>query len=155
MRKADREITDSGKILSFIDGCSTIRVGMFDEKYPYIVPLSFGWEQKDGITVLYFHCAKEGKKIDLLTNNGCVCVEADDFGGYVKTAHGVTSDYQSVIAFGRAEEVSGLEAVHGLRLLLEHCGIEGYDPEKCMAMGIVSVYKITVEQMTCKKRFID
>lgn len=153
MRKAQREITDFTALLDVLDKCQTIRLALHDEEYPYVVPLSFGWEQTDGEVFIYFHCAKDGKKVDLIEKNNKVCVEADMLNGYVKTEHGVTADYASVIAFGRVEKVSGVDAVHGIKLLLEHCGIEGYSPEKCVLTNIVSVYKITVDKITGKKRF--
>lgn len=154
MRKAQREITDINAVLNVLDKCQTIRLGLADEEYPYIVPLSFGWEQADGKINVYFHCAKEGKKISLLSKNNKVCVEADILNGYKKTEHGVTADYESVIAFGRVREVFEDEAVRGIKLLLEHCGIEGYSPEQCVKMKLVAVYKITIEKITGKKRFL-
>lgn len=154
MRKAQREITDFDALLNVLDKCQTIRLGLHDEDFPYVVPLSFGWEQKDGKVIIYFHCAKDGKKVDLIAKNGKVCVEADILNGYKKTERGVTADYESVIAYGHAQEVFSDEAVHGIKLLLEHCGIDGYSPEQCVMMKIVSVYKITVESITGKKRFM-
>ena len=154
MRKAQREITDLTTLLRVLDRCRTIRLGLYDKEYPYVVPLSFGWDQIDGKVFLYFHCAKEGKKVDLIANNKKVCVEADILNGYKRTERGVTADYESVIAYGQAQEVFAEEAVHGIKLLLEHCGIEGYSPEQCVKMNAVAVYKISVEKITGKKRFL-
>ena len=153
MRKASREITDSFELKMLLDGCQTMRLGLHDEPYPYIVPLSFGWEEKDGKIVLYFHCAKEGKKLDLIEKNANVCAEFDTLGGYKSTAHGVTADYRSIIAFGRAERVYGEELVHGLELLLQHCHVEGYSARECAATELTAVVKITVERLTGKERF--
>lgn len=154
MRKNQREVTDFNKMIEILDKCQTIRLGLFDANYPYIVPLSFGYEAVDGKLRIYFHCAKEGKKVDLIAANGNCCVEADNLDGYKKTEHGVTADYESVIAVGSVEQVFGDEAIKGIDLLLEHCRITGYSAEHCVKMNIVSVYKITVEKITCKKRFI-
>lgn len=154
MRKKQREITDFSKIVEFVSNCQVIRIGMHDSDFPYIVPLSFGWEVSDGKLLIYFHCAKEGKKIDLMAKNNAVTVEADILNGYVKTERGVTADYQSVIGYGYVAEVFDDEAVHGLELLLKHCNIEGYSAKDCVLTKIVSVYKITVSEITGKKRFI-
>ena len=126
MRKSDREIRDYKEILRLLDECQTIRLALHDEPYPYVVPLSYGWEERDGKLFVYFHCAKEGKKLDLIAKNGNVCFEADCLAGYKSTGHGVTADYRSLIAFGKAERVYGEELVRGLELLLSHCRIEGY-----------------------------
>lgn len=155
MRKADREIKDFEEIKELLDECQTIRLAMHDEPYPYIVPLSYGWEERNRQIFVYFHCAKEGKKLDLITKNGNVCFEADCLAGYKSTGHGVTADYRSLIAFGKAERVYGEELVRGLELLLAHCHVEGYSARECAAMGITAVVRITVDGITGKRRFAE
>ena len=155
MRKADREIKDFEEIKELLDECQTIRLAMHDEPYPYIVPLSYGWEERNRQIFVYFHCAKEGKKLDLITKNGNVCFEADCLAGYKSTGHGVTADYRSLIAFGKAERVYGEELVHGLELLLAHCHVEGYSARECAAMGITAVVRINVDGITGKRRFAE
>ena len=153
MRKSNREIKDFETVLAVFDSCQTIRLALHDEPFPYVVPLSFGWECVDGKLNLYFHCAKEGKKVNLIARNNAVAVEADLLNGYVRTERGVTADYKSVIAFGTARPVCGEEAVHGIELLLKHCGVEGYSASECVVLGVVAVYKISVESVTGKSRF--
>ncbi len=154
MRKWQREVWDFNEIVEILDKCDTIRLGLKGMgEYPYVVPLSFGYEVKNGRLYIYFHCAQSGCKIDLINDNCNVCVEADVLNGYSKTEHGITADYESVIAFGKAWRVIGADAVHGIKLLLDHCGVTGYDPEACVKMGTVAVYRITVENITGKKRF--
>ena len=155
MRKADREIKDFEEIKELLDECQTIRLAMHDEPYPYIVPLSYGWEERNRQIFIYFHCAKEGKKLDLITKNGNVCFEADCLAGYKSTGHGVTADYRSLIAFGKAERVYGEELVRGLELLLAHCHVEEYSARECAAMGITAVVRITVDGITGKRRFAE
>lgn len=155
MRKSDREIRDYNEILRLLDECQTIRLALHDEPYPYVVPLSYGWEERDGKLFVYFHCAKEGKKLDLIEKNGNVCFEADCLAGYKSTGRGVTADYRSLIAFGKAERVYGEELVRGLELLLKHCHIEGYSARECAAMDITAVVRITVDGITGKRRFAE
>lgn len=153
MRKAQREITDFTALVGVLNQCQTIRLGLFDEKFPYVVPLSFGWEQTDGKIAVYFHCAKEGKKIDLISKNNAVCFEADLLNGYVATERSATADYKSVIAFGYAEQVFHDDAVHGLDLLVKHCGIDHISTKNCVLADNVAVYRIRVETITGKQRF--
>lgn len=154
MRKSNREIKEFVKIVELLDRCQVIRLGLHSDDYPYIVPLSFGWEVNGDKLEIYFHCAKEGKKLDLIGANNKVCIEADILNGYKPTEKSVTADYESVIGFGTAKQVAGDEAIHGIKLLLEHCGISGYSPEDCVLTKIVAVYKITIESITGKKRFL-
>lgn len=116
---------------------------------------SVGWEERNRQIFIYFHCAKEGKKLDLITKNGNVCFEADCLAGYKSTGRGVTADYRSLIAFGKAERVYGEELVRGLELLLAHCHVEGYSARECAAMGITAVVRITVDGITGKRRFAE
>lgn len=155
MRKSDREIRDYNEILRLLDECQTIRLALHDEPYPYVVPLSYGWEERDEKLFVYFHCAKEGKKLDLIAKNANVCFEADCLAGYKSTNHGVTADYRSLVAFGKAERVYGEELVRGLELLLKHCRVEGYSARECAAMDITAVVRITVDGITGKRRFAE
>lgn len=66
MRRKDREITDFDEMMKIIDRCDVCRLAISDEDFPYIVPMNFGTEVKDGTLYLYFHCAQQGKKIELL-----------------------------------------------------------------------------------------
>ena len=77
MRRKDREILDLDKIESIIAGARYMHLGMFDENYPYVVPLHYGYEMKDGKLTFYVHGAKEGHKLDCLRKNDHVFVEID------------------------------------------------------------------------------
>ena len=46
MRRKDREILDLDKIESIIAGARYMHLGMFDENYPYVVPLHYGYENE-------------------------------------------------------------------------------------------------------------
>ena len=153
MRKTNREIKDFNLICGILEKCQTARLGLFGDDYPYVVPLSYGYEAKDGKITIYFHCATEGKKISLIEKNNRACVELDVLNGYVDTGRSVTADYESVICFGKVYRCDGEEKIKGLRLLLEHTGYNSYSAEQCAAMPIVSVYKFQSDCFTGKSRF--
>lgn len=153
MRKSEREIRELQDIFALVGRCQTVRMGMYDGEYPYVVPLSFGYEEKEDTLVVYFHCAREGKKLDLLARDARVCLEWDVLHGYVETGHSVTADYESVIAFGTAARCEGEERVHGIRLLLGHTGFAQYSAEACAALPVVEVYRVVCERITGKRRF--
>lgn len=155
MRKSNREVTDFDKIVEFLDKCDTVRLALFDDEYPYIVPVSFGYEVQEGKIIIYFHGAKVGKKQQLIAKNNKVCVEADSMNGYVNLEHGgVTTDYQSIIGFGKVLPCDGDERVKGLDLLMKHCGYSGFDEKDgCTIFEHTDVSKIVLDSVTCKKRF--
>jgi len=128
----------------------TIRLAMHGEPYPYIVPLSFGFEEDSNQITLYIHGAKEGLKHTLLEQNPHVCVEADIFHHYAETNTGLTAKYESVIGFGVAEIIEGEEAAKGLGLICSHCGFHSYEYNK-VALAHMRIYKITLEFITGKR----
>ena len=75
MRRKDREVSDFDEMMKIIAKCDTCRVAMYDETFPYIVPLNFGTDLEDDQLYLYFHGAKIGKKIDLMRKNKNVSFE--------------------------------------------------------------------------------
>ncbi|WP_167959026.1 pyridoxamine 5'-phosphate oxidase family protein [Anaerosporobacter faecicola] len=77
MRRKDREVTDFKKIKEIIQKCDTIRLGLSDGLYPYVVPLSFGYEFVDEQIYFYIHGAMEGRKLDLMKKNGVCSFEMD------------------------------------------------------------------------------
>lgn len=72
-------------------------------EYPYAVPLSYVYDDYK----IYFHCAKEGHKLDMLANNKKVsfCVVAQD----EIIPEKYTTYYRSVIVFGKASIISDEE----------------------------------------------
>ena len=77
MRRKDREVTDRQEIIKIIENCQCCRIGFQDDGEVYIVPLNFGFEYDEERYVLYFHGAKEGRKIDLIAKNPFVGFEMD------------------------------------------------------------------------------
>ena len=66
MRRKDREITDKDKIKEIISACDCCRLGFNDNGKVYIVPLNFGFIEKNGEYTFYFHGAKTGRKHDIM-----------------------------------------------------------------------------------------
>ena len=153
MRRSDREVTGFHEIVDILRRADTIRLALHDEPYPYVVPLSFGLEVVGGKIVLYFHGAQEGIKHELIAKNRHVCVEADIFHRYTEVPGSVTTEYESVIGFGKVVPVTGEEATRGMDLLLTHCGYDGflYDHE---ALNTMAIYRIELDKVTGKRRFV-
>jgi hypothetical protein len=153
MRRADREVTDKSEILDILHRTHTIRLGINGGEYPYVVPLSFGYESTGGQTLVYIHGAREGLKNSLLEKDNRVCVQADIFHRYTETEKGVTTEYESVTAFGTAEPVYGKEAARGLDLICTHCGFHGFAYDTA-ALERTRIYKITLSSVTGKRNLI-
>jgi uncharacterized protein len=100
MRRADKEITDRIQINAIMEKTSCCRIALVDLNSPYIVPVNFTVSNNH----LYFHSAKEGKKIDILRKNNQVCFEIDIEGEIVRGERACSwgIKYVSVIGFGQA-----------------------------------------------------
>ena len=77
MRRIDREITDFDTIVSMIDECMILRIGLSDGDCPYIVPLNFSYTIKDKEIYFYIHGAMAGRKYELLNKNKVCSFEMD------------------------------------------------------------------------------
>ena len=66
MRRREKEITDIKSIEKIMFKAKVCRLALTQDNTPYIVPVCFGYNSK----VIYFHSAKEGKKIDIIRKGG-------------------------------------------------------------------------------------
>ncbi|MBQ7942433.1 MAG: pyridoxamine 5'-phosphate oxidase family protein [Lachnospiraceae bacterium] len=152
MRRKDREVQNKTEVFNMLNRCDTIRIGMLGNQYPYVVPVSFGMEVVNGNAVIYFHCAQQGLKVDLLRATPNVCVEGDIFIQVEKTTHGITTRYESVIGFGKCQILTDVDEIkHGLKVLLSHYGYQEYPLDRCMGISHLLVGKIVLDKITGKK----
>lgn len=77
MRRKDREVTDLQTILSMIDECDIIRIGLADGEFPYIVPLNFAYTVNGSQIEFYVHGAMAGRKYELMNRNKKCSFEMD------------------------------------------------------------------------------
>jgi len=153
MRRIDREVTDINEILKIVDKAKILHLGLFDTEYPYIVPLHYGYEYKDGNLIFYMHVAKEGYKLDLIRRNQNVCVELEcDIelipGDDIPCKYGST--FASVIGRGYAEILKDeQEKIDGLKLLMMNQTGREFEIDERMA-STVEILKVTVHSFTAK-----
>ena len=170
MIRKDREETNSFG-LDVIDRADYGILNLCRSDHPYGVPLSMVRKDND----IYFHCAREGKKLDLIRENNKVSVvfvtdakvpdfyseeELNDFveqGDVSKILSSVyTTEYSSAMVFGEASEVTKEEEkILALRLICEK-----YTPDKMKyfdkavekSLKTLRVMKIEIEDITAKKK---
>lgn len=153
MRRKDREVTDVSRIKEIVSRCKVCRLGMTEGTQAYIVPLNFGYDWDDALT-LYFHSATEGRKLDILRVNPRVCFEMDVEGGLVEspTPCSFGFSFASVMGEGVVEfiEDAALKAEALTSLMRHQTGREiPVSPE--MAKG-VCVYRVRAERISAKAR---
>ena len=151
MRKSEREIADVQEKFAALLRCGYMTLAVEGEGAPYCVPLNFGAELMGDTVVLYFHCAKEGKKLDLLRKNPRVGFSAANmlrvFNKGIAPC-GYTTDYESVCGTGRAEILEDERArLHGLQVA-EDFPAESFSPK---ALSLTCVVRISVDSWSGKR----
>ena len=148
MRKTEREIQDRTEIDSIIRGSQVVRLGLSDGSDPYVVPLCFGYDGHH----LYFHCAREGRKMDMLLRNNRVCFEFDHIDGFVEDDQACRWGlrYRSVIGFGTASILETIEEKRqALALLMKQYSPSTFTfPEE--VVSLTAVIKIRIESISGK-----
>lgn len=137
-------------MVEVIRAARVARLAFVDGDRPYLIPVNFGYE--DGR--LWFHCAKEGKKLDLIAVNPNVAFEVESDVEIVEgpVACGWTVNYRSVCGWGKAFVVeSQEEKIRGLDALMAHHGgpTGDYRPK---AVEKAAVVRIDIAEMTGKKK---
>lgn len=175
VRRKDREMNAVfGK--EVIDKARYGMVSMIDEENePYGLPLSI---VRDGER-LYFHSAKEGKKVDILKKNPKVCIvfvgdvnipdnyskdeldeiTKDESKAALLISSVFTTEYESAMVKGEVKLVEDQEErVKALGLICEK-----YTPDKVAYFNMAikaglkrtNVYRVEIEKLTAKRKKYD
>ncbi|MGN8635503.1 pyridoxamine 5'-phosphate oxidase family protein [Eubacterium pyruvativorans] len=153
MRRKDREVTDFPAILEIIEHCDILRLGLADGAYPYIVPVNFAYEVRDGQLSFYIHGAMAGRKYEMLRRNPVCSFEMDNplYIECLPEKKDVTMRYECVM--GRAD-VTFLEGEERQRAI-DDVLMARYEMTKDFAynQAVVShtaLMKLTVTELTAK-----
>lgn len=118
------------------------------------MPMNFGYDIIDDKVVLYFHCAKEGRKIDLLSKQTTVSFEMD-------TKHKLTSGengcdfsylYQCIMGIGTVDTLlNNSEKIYGLQRIMDHYTGKNNWEFNSNYVDMIQVLKLSVKTWTCKE----
>lgn len=155
MRRKDREVNDISDIITIIDKCDVMRVAFVDGIMPYIVPLNFGYHLNEKSELLfYFHCAKEGRKLEIIKTNNQVCFETDCSYELIRDLNACnwTARYESVVGNGRLEVVIDEdEKQFGMARIMEKYGFEGAPEFTPAVFARTLILRLAVSQVTGKR----
>lgn len=153
MRRKDREITDFSRILGILRKCDVCRLGINDENGAYIVPMNFGFNVEGDKLSLYFHSAKDGKKLELLQKSPIVGFELDTSHKLIsaESACAFSFEYESIIGKGKLSMLSSsCEKRFALGRIMEHyTGNSEYSFSEEM-LRAVCVLMLEVGEISCK-----
>jgi len=122
---------------------------------PYIVTLNFGFEWIGTLPLLYFHCAREGRKLDMMSRNPHVCFQLD-------SAHELVTGpnpcdwgmkYASLLGYGTLRRAGGdEERGKGLDRIMLHYGRAAGGGYAAAPMKATEVLVLDVDEMSGKRR---
>lgn len=153
MRRKDREVTDENRIDSIIMNCDCCRLGFVDSDGAYILPLNFGFENKEGQRFFYFHSSTEGKKINLIKEQSHISFELDcghDLNS-ADQACGYSYKFQSVMGHGNIQFIENLdEKRKALDVVMKNYTgkVNWHIPDE--ALKSVCVFRLSVTDISCK-----
>ncbi len=152
LRRKEKAITGEKEISAVLESAKYVTVAMCRNNEPYLVTLSHGYDREK--KCIYFHCAQEGKKIEILEENDKVWGQALIDLGYVRGRCDhlfATTQFRGRVTF--VDDID--EKRHGLKIMINALEEE---PEKVIEAQLkesslkrVKVGRIDIEHMTGKK----
>lgn len=185
MRRHELEIKNRDEVISILENCQSLVLGMIDTSgntpIPYTVPLNFSTRHdKENQLKIYFHCAKDGRKMDLIEKNKNVCFSAIlnekiSDGDHPDQACHWTTKYKSIFGKGIAEILYGPQQPHrpnetnrpegllaivaqdkirhaAMDALMKKSGFIGKPEYSAKTMNSMPIVEITVTEITGKSR---
>jgi len=154
MRRNDREVRDNSDIESIISRSDVCRIAFADNNIPYIVTLNFGYIGGEN-PCLFFHCAPEGRKIELIGKNNYVCFGMDTDHLLFKGDKGCDwgMKYSSVVGYGKISIVlSNDEKKRGLDSIMSHYSDRSEFTYDEKVFEHTAVLRLDIEEISAKKK---
>ena len=152
LRRKDREVTETNELIQIIDQCKVCRNSMQDNAGLYILPMNFGYTYENNQLVLFFHSAKEGRKIQALKENSVVCFEMDCEHRLITgdLACQYSYSFKSIIGNGKVVFIDEVEEKKtALSALMRHQTKKDFSFDDRMVDSVL-VFKIIVHEFTGK-----
>lgn len=144
---------DEGFALSIVDKCEYAVLSTTDDDgAPYSVPLTIVRKDKS----IYFHCAMEGTKTELLKTHPRVCMVC--VGDTKRATDKFTTGFESAVLFGTASEVTADdEKIEALRILCQRHtpeNMENFDEAIKRSLTRTAIWRVQIESITGKRKVL-
>jgi nitroimidazol reductase NimA-like FMN-containing flavoprotein (pyridoxamine 5'-phosphate oxidase superfamily) len=152
IRRKEKAIEDLDEMKGVIQKADHITIAMSKNNIPYLVTLSHGYDSDQNC--IFFHCAKEGKKIDYLFENNVVWGQALIDKGYVQGACDhlyITTQFKGKVSFIEDFEEKKQALINMIHKMEENPKqvIDKQINEKSISR--VNIGRIDIEYMSGKK----
>ncbi len=151
LRRKDKEIKDPVVLKKILKSAQFVTIAMCKQNKPYLVSLNYGYDEENNR--MYFHCAREGKKLDYLRENNLVWGQVLlDFGYSMGKCDHL---YASVHFSGKVTFVDDIdEKRHALECMIRHLDSNPEDLISKLSnhdLDEVLIGRIDIDYMTGKK----
>ena len=149
MRRKDREM-NKDFAFSVLDKAPFVTLSMVNEDKPYSVPVSIARDND----ILYFHCALEGTKIDILNKNNNVTLTA--VSKCKPRPIDFTLEYESAVVNGKAFSVNDeKEKIYALKLICDKyalSNIDNFENAINRSLHRTNIIKIEIDDIYGKRK---
>lgn len=149
MRRSEREMAknDAERLLEYEQMGVLSIVGSNGE--PYGVPLNYCYIREQN--AIFFHCAREGRKLDYLSSNPLASFTV--VGKQRVVPDKLTTYYESVIVFGRASVVTDSEKELRFAQLCQHLApdVQWRRNGSCGHLEAAVIIQLDIESISGKK----
>jgi len=153
VRRKNKEITDKAVLHEILRNSEVCRIAFFDDEYPYIVPMNYGYKDD----CLFFHCAPEGRKLDLIRKNNNVGFEIEHSHEIIKDDLSCkwTTKYRSIIGVGEIEIITNKTGKReGLDCIMKQHGKTDNEYNNS-ALDFIVVLKLHIKNMSGKQSRVN
>jgi nitroimidazol reductase NimA-like FMN-containing flavoprotein (pyridoxamine 5'-phosphate oxidase superfamily) len=153
MRRRDREVTEKNDIESIISRADVCRLAFAVNDTPYIVTLNFGYSPDENC--FWFHCASEGRKLEMMKKNNYVCFEIDTDHHLISgnEACEFTMNFSSIVGYGFLTEVISIDQkINGLTHIMEHYSDRSSFEFNERMLEKTTLLKLEISTISCKRK---
>jgi len=152
IRRKEKEIGRKEEMVAILQSAKYVTIAMCLDDEPYLATLSHGYDRDRNC--IYFHCAQEGKKIDILKKNDIVWGQVLEDHGYANGSCDhlyATTQFKGRVVFVQETE----EKRHALLVMINQ---QESDSQKVVdeqltekSMERVNIGRIDIDFMSGKK----
>jgi uncharacterized protein len=154
MRRKDRLINEKGDLELIISRSDVCRIAIADKDVPYIVTMNFGYSGGDN-PCFYFHCAIEGRKMEMIKKNNFVCFELDTDHELSEGENGCDwgMKFSSVIGYGKISILTDKDSrLMGLNSIMAHYSDRKFFSYDEKVLEKTTILRLNINEMTGKRK---
>ncbi len=153
MRRSNKAVMEMSEIEGILRTGKVCQLALAADPVPYLVTLNYGYHEG----ALYFHSAREGRKIDMMKINPSVGFSIALDLGLIEGEQACdwSNRFRSVVGHGRIFFLeSPEEKRHGLDVIMSQYaeGVFAY-PDKMLQA--TAVYKLVIAEMSAKQSRVE